>query len=327
MKPYVILIGSASGIGKSTIASEIANQLGIKYLLESDFIREVVRGVIGADYAPALHSSSYNAYSTLRDVSNYDTHEKLIEAGFEEHASFVIPAIENVIKRSVKDKESIVIEGVHLIPGLINVQQFMNDANVHFFILTVDKEEHQKRFIKRAIAIKRGGQQLDYFEENRIINDDLIKKANHLNIPVIDNSNLEKALKKILIYINEVQQEVFLQHDINSINTEREIITKYGGRITDISYYISDFKEPLKRIVTDYDDDNSSSQFINNIQSNMKDKSSLETLYKLSNNIHSHTICAPDEESLKNIIKELDQQGFLYNENLIKNKLIDNEGD
>lgn len=327
MKPYVILIGSASGIGKSTIASEISNKLGIKYLIESDFIREIVRGVIGADYAPALHSSSYNAYTTLRDVSNYDTQEKLIEAGFEEHASFVIPAIENVIKRSVKDKESIIIEGVHLIPGLINVQQFMNDANVHFFILTVDKEEHQKRFIKRAIAIKRGGQQLDYFEENRVINDDLIKKANNLNIPVIDNSDLQRAVKRIMLYINEVQQEVFLKHDIDSINIEREIITKYGGRITDISYYIPDFKEPLKKIVTNYDDDNSSSKFINDIQNNLKDNQSLATLYKLSNNIHSHTICAPDEESLKNIINELDEHGFLYNENLIKSKLEKKAGD
>ena len=36
-KPYVILIGSASGIGKSTIAAELAKQLNIKHLIESDF--------------------------------------------------------------------------------------------------------------------------------------------------------------------------------------------------------------------------------------------------------------------------------------------------
>jgi hypothetical protein len=95
MKPYVILIGSASGIGKSTIASEISNRLHIKYLIETDFIREIVRGVIGPDYAPALHKSSYDAYTTLRDSFNYDNEEKLIEAGFE-HASFVIPAIEKL---------------------------------------------------------------------------------------------------------------------------------------------------------------------------------------------------------------------------------------
>ena len=318
MKPYVILIGSASGIGKSTIASEISNKLQIKYLIESDFIREIVRGIIGDDYAPALHSSSYNAYSTLRDKSNYESKEKLIEAGFEEHASFVIPAIENVIKRSVRDNDSIVIEGVHLVPGLIDTEQFADDARVFFFILTIDRKEHQERFIKRAIEIKRGGKQLDYFEENRVINDDLIRKANKLNVPVIDNLDMDKAVNKIMQYINEVQEEVFLKHTVDQIDLEREIITKYGGRIIDISYYIPDFKEPLKRVISNYDDDEKTENFLYQIHNDVKDKQSLETLYKLSNNVHSHTICAPDKQKLNKIIDEFRQQGMLMDEESVK---------
>ena len=43
--------------------------------------------------------------------------------GFEEHASFVIPAIEKVIRRAVDDFDDIVIEGVHLVPGLVNIEK------------------------------------------------------------------------------------------------------------------------------------------------------------------------------------------------------------
>jgi len=32
----------------------------------------------------------------------------------------------------------------------------------------------------------------------------------------------------------------------------------------------------------------------------------------LSNNIHSNQICAPDEESLQNIIVELEEMGLVY---------------
>jgi len=318
MKPYVILIGSASGIGKSTIASEVSKKLDIKYLIETDFIREIVRGIIGSDYAPALHKSSYNAYTTLRDSYNYETEEKLIEAGFEEHASFVIPAIEKVIKRSVKDKDSIVIEGVHLVPGLINIEQFKEDANVYFFILTADKEAHQERFISRAMAIKRGGAQLDYFKENRIINDDLIRKANSLSIPVINNTSKDNTLKKILQIINEVSEEVFLQHSIEEIDLERQIITKYGGKITDISYYIPEFKEPLTRKIDEYDDEFNSHKFISHIESDSKQKESLAKLYELSNNIHSHHISAPDKENLDRIIQELKKHGLVI-EKPVKN--------
>ena len=318
MKPYVILIGSASGIGKSTIASEVSKKLDIKYLIETDFIREIVRGIIGSDYAPALHKSSYNAYTTLRDSYNYETEEKLIEAGFEEHASFVIPAIEKVIKRSVKDKDSIVIEGVHLVPGLINIEQFKEDANVYFFILTADKEAHQERFISRAMAIKRGGAQLDYFKENRIINDDLIRKANSLSIPVINNTSIDNTLKKILQIINEVSEEVFLQHSIEEIDLERQIITKYGGKITDISYYIPEFKEPLTRKIDEYDDEFNSHKFISHIESDSKQKESLAKLYELSNNMHSHHISAPDKENLDRIIQELKKHGLVI-EKPVKN--------
>lgn len=315
MKPYVILIGSASGIGKSTIASEISNKLNIKYLIETDFIREIVRGIIGPDYAPALHKSSYDAYTTLRDSFNYESEEKLIEAGFEEHASFVIPAIEKVIKRSVKDKDSIVIEGVHLVPGLLDIKQFENEANVYFFILTADKEAHQERFISRAIAIKRGGAQLDYFRENRIINDYLIFKAKSMSVPVINNKNMDKTLKKILQSIHEVSEDIFVKHSVDLIDLEREIITKHGGKITNISYYIPEFKEPLVRTIDDYDDDS-----INGPEADSKKKESLAKLYDLSNNIHSHHISAPDRESLNKIIKELDENNLIIDKNLIKNK-------
>ena len=317
MKPYVILIGSASGIGKSTIASEISKKLNIKYLIETDFIREIVRGIIGSDYAPALHKSSYNAYTALRDASNYENDTKLIEAGFEEHASFVLPAVEKVIRRSIKDKDSIVIEGVHLIPGLIDTKQFENDANVYFFILTADREAHQERFISRAIAIKRGGAQLDYFKENRIINDDLIRKANSLSIPVINNKSMDSTLKKMLQVINEVSAEVFVKHSLDELALERSIITKHGGKVSDISYYIPEFKEPLTRTVDNYDDDISSEDFIKRLHEDKKQKESLEKLYNLSNNIHSHHISAPDKESLDKIIKELDENKLLYDKDLV----------
>ena len=83
-KPYVILIGSASGIGKSTIAAELAKSLNIKHLIESDFIRAVVRGIIGKEYAPALHSSSYDAYKSIRNKSRYTSYDDLVAAGFDD---------------------------------------------------------------------------------------------------------------------------------------------------------------------------------------------------------------------------------------------------
>jgi 2-phosphoglycerate kinase len=254
-KPYVILIGSASGIGKSTIASELAKELGIKHLIETDFIREIVRGIIGPDYAPALHKSSFDAYVTLKDKQRFDGNTaNLISAGFEEHASFVIPAIEKVIKRAVDDYDDLVIEGVHLVPGFLDIEKFKKDASIHFFVLTADEEVHKERFVKRAMKIKRGGKHLEYFKENRIINNYLVKQALEHRVPVINNLDINETKKRMLSLIKEICKEMIFQHSVDQLELETDIIlNKYGGRIMDVSYFLPGFGEPLRRKVNVYD--------------------------------------------------------------------------
>jgi hypothetical protein len=309
----VILIGSASGIGKSTIASELAKTLGITHTIETDFIREIVRGIIGPDYAPALHKSSFDAYVTIRDKHRFENNgEGLISAGFEEHASFVIPAIEKVITRAVNDSDDVVIEGVHLVPGLLNIDKFKDDAFIHFFVLTTDEEIHKERFVKRAMAIKRGGKHLEYFKENRIINNYLVKQAVEHNIPVINNLEIDNTIKRMLSLIKQICKNLLFKNSVDDLeNLTKIIIDKYGGRLVDVTYYLPGFGEPLKRRVNVYDPVEAK-RFINRLNENPQRKKDLDNLYHLSDNIHSHKICAPDKDTLKKMINDLDQQGFLY---------------
>ncbi len=319
-KPYIILIGSASGIGKSTIASELARELGIKHLIETDFIREIVRGIIGPEYAPALHKSSYDAYTTLRNKERYNhDEESLINAGFEEHASFVIPAIEKVIKRAVDDFDDVVIEGVHLVPGLLNFEKFKKDASIHFFILSADEEVHKERFVKRAMKIKRGGKHLEYFKENRTIHDYLVEQALDNGVPVINNTDIKCTIKRMLTLIREICKVLIFQNTVDNLSELVDIVlNKYGGRIVDVSYFLPGFGEPLRRKVNIYDPKEAKG-FIERLEANPKRKNDLVKLYELSDNVHSHEICAPDEETLQNMIQELADKGFLLT-NEIKKK-------
>lgn len=314
-KPYVILIGSASGIGKSTIASELAKVLGITHTIETDFIREIVRGIIGPEYAPALHKSSFDAYHTLRDKHKFEGDEEgLISAGFEEHASFVIPAIEKVITRAVNDSDDVVIEGVHLLPGLVNIDKFKDVAHIHFFVLTTDEEIHKERFVKRAMAIKRGGKHLEYFKENRIINNYLVKQAAEHDVPVINNMEVDNTIKRMLSIIKQICKDMLFQNSVDELgDLTKIIIDKYGGRLVDVTYYLPGFGEPLKRRVNVYDPVEAE-RFFTRLKENPQRKKDLENLYRLSDNIHSHKICAPDKDTLKKMIEDLDTKGFLYKE-------------
>ena len=312
-KPYVILIGSASGIGKSTIAAELAKTLNIKHLIESDFIRAVVRGIIGKEYAPTLHSSSYDAYKNIRNKNRYNSYNDLVSAGFDDHASYVIPALEKIIQRAITDYDDIIIEGVHLVPGLINVDQFKNYANIYFFILSSDEESHKERFVKRAIQIHRGGKQLDYFKENRIIHDHLLNQARENDVNIITAEAIDKTLENILSTINKSCTTLKLTNTVEQLEDIIDIIiNQNNGTLEKITYNIKGFKEPLVRHIN-VSDKKAANAFIKNINEDNDKKEYLTELYKLSE-FRKTTICASNREKLNNIIKELNKKGYVLNE-------------
>ena len=57
---------------------------------------------------------------------------------------------------------------------------------------------------------------------------------------------------------------------------------------------------------------------LSKITGNTQRKKDLENLYRLSDNVHTHKICAPDQETLKNMIEDLDKKGFLYKTGEVK---------
>ncbi|MDR2967050.1 MAG: hypothetical protein LBU74_03780 [Methanobacteriaceae archaeon] len=314
-KPYVILVGSASGIGKSTVAAELAKKLGIKHLIETDFIREVVRGVIGSEYAPALHKSSFNAYKTLRNQKKFDDKEELINAGFVEHSSFVIPAIEKVICRAIADYDDVIIEGVHLIPGLINTEKFKKFASIFFFILSSDKENHKERFVKRAMQIHRGGKQLEYFNENRTIHNFLIRRANENGVKVVETETIKGTVQNMITSITGVCDTILLKNTVDELADVVDIIiNKHGGTIEDVTYLVSGFKEPLKRKVN-ASSPKKTEKFIESLQKKPNVRKDFEHLYNLSKNVRGNKICASSSEVLDEIIKDLDEKGFVYKNN------------
>ena len=65
--PLVLLLGGATGVGKSTIATQLAARLGIVRLVATDAIREVMRGMFTKELMPTLYTSSFAADEALRE--------------------------------------------------------------------------------------------------------------------------------------------------------------------------------------------------------------------------------------------------------------------
>ena len=203
-EPLIILIGGASGVGTSSMAFELANRLGLKNIISTDMIREVMRKIISKELNPVIHKSSFDAYESVRTPAiRIDT---VIE-GFISHVDVVNVGIEAIVERSIKEGISIIIEGVHVVPGFIR-EDLINKGNLIMFTLTVEDEEiHKQRFYTRCRQpwVKRSlDHYMDNFDTIRKTQDFLINQAKIHNTYIINNVDFRHTID---LMVNDIIKE------------------------------------------------------------------------------------------------------------------------
>jgi 2-phosphoglycerate kinase len=199
-KPIIILIGGATGVGKSTIATILANRLNINRIASTDAIREVMRASVSEKLIRPLRGSSYNAYKNLTlPPSGIEP----VILGFREQVQAVNVGIEAIIKRNILEKSDIVIEGAHVVPGYLNnIDEYSSEAIIQQIVISVpDKEVHKEHFTKRTVETQ-GSRPMEkyirHLDKILIIQDYIEKLAKNENVRIIENYNLDNVVNEVL---------------------------------------------------------------------------------------------------------------------------------
>lgn len=197
--PMIILLGGATGVGKSTLATELAFRLGIRTVIGTDTVREVMRKIISKELLPAIHTSSFLAWRELRNLPK-DV-DPLIY-GFESQVRYVTVGINAVVERSYKEGFNTIIEGIHLVPGYVS----LNDRSFMYLITVKNSEALEARFYERARYSLRPA---EYYVKNidniMHIQEYLIERAKEYGIPIIENIELEQSINSIM---NNLMEEI-----------------------------------------------------------------------------------------------------------------------
>jgi 2-phosphoglycerate kinase len=211
-EPLIILIGGASGVGTSSMAFELANRLGLKNIISTDMIREVMRKIVSKELNPVIHKSSFTAHESIRTPA---IRVDAVIEGFISHVDVVNVGIEAIIERSIKEGISIIIEGVHIVPGFIR-DDLLEKGNVIMFTLTVDDEEmHRQRFYTRCRQpwVKRSLEHyMENFETIRKTQNFLIDQAEIHNVHIINNADFRNTIDSM---VNDIIEEFGGENDDN----------------------------------------------------------------------------------------------------------------
>jgi 2-phosphoglycerate kinase len=198
--PIILLVGGATGTGKSTVATEIAYRLGITRVTSTDFVRQTMRAFFSNDFMPSIHYSSFEA----GQAREQDDPDRVVH-GFLDQTRNVLVGVRAAIERVMQEGWSMVLEGVHLVPGMVEAE--IEGALVVQFVLAIDDvEAHASHFWLRDSSSGHARpfeRYLDALGDIRNIQDYIVARAEKAGVPVIENGNIELAIAQAMELVLE----------------------------------------------------------------------------------------------------------------------------
>jgi 2-phosphoglycerate kinase len=214
-RPIVVVIGGTAGVGKSRLAAQVAYRLGIARVVSTDSVRQALRSLISPELSPVLHASSFTAWRAelLPDeLEGGKPKRKRVVRGFQTQVMQLAAAVDAIIERHLEEATSLVIEGIHLVPGL-SPRVRSPDAVVAPMMLAVrDEDDHRLHFDRReghTDGRRASRTYLEHFAEIRMLQHFMVERAEREAVPVIDTSDLERATDRAVeLVLDTVMEEL-----------------------------------------------------------------------------------------------------------------------
>jgi len=189
--PIILLIGGATGTGKSTVATEVAYRLGITRVSSTDFVRQTMRAFLSRRFMPSIHRSSF-------DIPDEDELRDVLGA-FVDQTHNVLIGVRAVIERALQEGWSLVLEGVHLVPGMLPK---VEGALVVHCVLAIENEEmHAAHFWVRDVSsdgLRPVQKYLDALPDIRLVQEFVVEQAHRAGVPVVENSSIELSIATVM---------------------------------------------------------------------------------------------------------------------------------
>ena len=194
--PVIVMIGGSTGTGKSTVAAEVAHRLGITRVASTDFIRQTMRAFFSREFMPTIHYSSFEAgAATDAEVTGDPT-----IVGFVDQCRHVCVGVEAATDRALTEGWSMVLEGVHLVPGLLP-QKLEGALLVHVVLEIADEDVHRMHFHVRDAStggVRAMDKYLDRLDAIRRVQAYVTGRARREGVPVVENANVERTIDQVI---------------------------------------------------------------------------------------------------------------------------------
>ncbi len=219
-KPMIILIGGATGVGKSTLAQQVAHRLGVTRLTSTDSIRQVMRACFSKDLMPSIHYSSFEAGQVVRAADKRGADRDI--SGYVSQIEKVSVGVNAIIERAIKEGTRMVVEGAHIVPGFLKEKLWQDAIVIQVLMVVQDVDRHRGHFYVRdqeTDGVRSLSKYMANLEKIRRVQVFLIERAKEAGVPVIDNHSIDDTVKVmmgiVLDAVSKYQKSCNLQIEVN----------------------------------------------------------------------------------------------------------------
>ncbi len=206
-QPKIVLIGGIPGVGKTSIAGEIAKALDIDIVLSGDYLREFIRPF--GDYAKfsVMSRSVYDAWTSFGEKNREN-----IVSGFLAQSEIMNAGISAIIRRAVGNGEDMVIEQLHFVPSQLGRELINQILPIYLYIHDIDIHRDRLRERVNFTHANSPGERLaDQLDTYRFMMDYSLEESRSYGIRIFESSDYRKTLKEVL---------TFVESEVRGINDE-----------------------------------------------------------------------------------------------------------
>ena len=195
--PKVILLGGSPGSGKTTLANMLVRRLGLNHHISTGFIRSSISPWLPEAEKHLMSMHAFDVGEALADPPQDGTSR--VFQGVLHQAMVLKPSIEACVQRAIREGMGLVLEGSHMIPGVLGPAE--TSASFLCVLDVPDRDVLLDRALSEAHVHRRlSDEQLARLLQLQV---DLVNRARARGVPVVMNDRLEDALDRLVALATE----------------------------------------------------------------------------------------------------------------------------
>jgi len=183
----VLVIGGMPGCGKTTLAINVARDMGLEEVVQTDVLKTVLKATGRHD---ASVDTSHNAWRRLGEEKS----PSALKTGYRLHTDAYQNLLQDIVTISTGMGKALVLEGAQISPFNFAT---LEGRKLGYYITCPPEERRRRLALKQAKRSCENPEWVAHFDDICFLDEWLCAEAWRSGMAVVENTSLEQTLEQI----------------------------------------------------------------------------------------------------------------------------------